>query len=197
MLQFVEAVLVAPETYELSLRLRGQQGTDGIMPAVWPVGSQVVLLDRSLAQIDLALSARGLARHYRIGATGRGYSDPNVVMKVAAFDGIGLRPYPVAHLKANRLLSGDLAASWVRRTRIDGDSWQSSEVPLGEDGERYLLRVVQGAAIVFEANVTAPDWTFTATAQSLAGVSGAFTLSVAQVSDRFGPGPFRSLDVAA
>ena len=195
-IQFANAVLVAPETYELSLRLRGQQGTDGIMPSLWPVGSQVVLLDRALAQIDLAASARGLARHYRIGATGRGYDDPNVVTKVVAFDGVGLRPYSVAHLKATRSASGDIAASWIRRTRIDGDSWQSSEVPLAEDNERYIVRVVQSAAIVLDATVTAPDWTFTSAAQSLAGVSGAFTLSVAQVSDRFGPGPFRSLDIA-
>ena len=79
-LQFSAAVLVAPSTYDLSLRLRGQQGTDGIMPAEWPVGSTVVLLDLAPQQIELALSSRGLARYYRIGAAGRGYDDPAVVV---------------------------------------------------------------------------------------------------------------------
>ena len=36
----------------------------------------------------------GLARHYRIGVTARGYDDPTVVSRIEAFDGIGLRPYP-------------------------------------------------------------------------------------------------------
>ncbi|WP_457645888.1 baseplate multidomain protein megatron, partial [Profundibacter sp.] len=65
--QFAEAVLVAEDTYDLSLRLRGQAGSDGIMPAEWPAGSQFVLLNGVPEQIDLALSERGLSRHYRIG----------------------------------------------------------------------------------------------------------------------------------
>jgi hypothetical protein len=44
-LQFAAAELVAPNVWDLSLRLRGQLGTDGIMPALWPAGSTVVLLD--------------------------------------------------------------------------------------------------------------------------------------------------------
>ena len=74
--QFTEAVLVGERTYDLRGRLRGQAGTDGIMPDVWPVGSTVVLLNGAMAQIDLALSARGLARHYRVGPAQRSYNDP-------------------------------------------------------------------------------------------------------------------------
>ena len=53
-----QAVLVGPATWEVSLRLRGQAGSDGVMPAVWPAGSSVVLLDAALGQIDLPLAAR-------------------------------------------------------------------------------------------------------------------------------------------
>ncbi|MES2664918.1 MAG: glycoside hydrolase/phage tail family protein [Pseudomonadota bacterium] len=196
-IQFAEAVLVAPSTYDISLRLRGQAGTDGIMPAVWPVGSQIVLLDRTVAQLDLALSARGLARHYRIGAAGRGYDDPNVTLHVEAFDGIGLRPYRVAHLKAMRLPTGEVSASWVRRTRIDGDTWQSVDVPLGEDSERYAVRIIVADAVVFETVVSTPSWVFDSLLQVQTGVTGAFGLAVAQMSDRYGPGPFRAVAVAA
>ncbi|OZA03487.1 MAG: host specificity protein, partial [Rhodobacterales bacterium 17-64-5] len=97
--QFADAQIVAPDTYELSTRLRGQLGTDAVMPEVWPVGSTVVLLDLALSQIDLPLSARGLARYYRIGIAARGLDDPNVTTLVEAFDGVGLRPYSVAHLR--------------------------------------------------------------------------------------------------
>ena len=195
--QFTEAVLVAPSTYDLSLRLRGQQGTDGIMPPEWPIGSTVVLLDQAPQQIDLAVASRGLARYYRIGPAGRGYEDPAVVVKVDAFDGIGLRPYPVAHLSAGMAVSGDVSVSWTRRTRIDGDNWQSIEVPLGEDSEIYRLRIVQAEVIVREEAVATASYVYSAAARASDGIVGAFRVDVAQVSDRFGPGPFRSIAVAA
>lgn len=189
--QFSEAVLVAPSTYDLSLRLRGQQGSDGVMPAAWPIGSTVVLLDLAPQQIDLAVSSRGLARYYRIGAAGRGFDDPAVVLKVEAFDGIGLRPYPVAHVTAVANISGSIAVNWIRRTRIDGDNWQSLEVPLGENTESYVIRVVQASVILREETSATPSWTYPATAQVSDGVSGPYQIEVAQMSDRFGAGPFR------
>ena len=195
--QFIEAVLVAPSTYDLSLRLRGQQGTDGIMPAEWPIGSTVVLLDQAPQQINLGVASRGLARYYRIGPAGRGYEDPAVVVKVDAFDGIGLRPYPVAHLSAGAAVSGDVSVAWTRRTRIDGDNWQSVEVPLGEYSEIYQLRIVQADVIVREEAVATSSYLYSAGAQSSDGIVGAFRIDVAQVSDRFGPGPFRSIAISA
>lgn len=194
--QFAEAQIVAPDTYELSLRLRGQLGTDGIMPPTWPAGSIVVLLDLALLQLDLPLSSRGLARFYRVGVAGRGYDDPNVTLRTEAFDGIGLRPYPVAHLrKADE--AGDMRFSWKRRTRIDGDSWQSAEVPLAEDSEAYLVRVLQGSAVAAEYTVVQPQFLYSAAMRAADGIAGPFQLSVAQVSTSFGPGPFRQIAVAA
>ena len=195
--QFMNAVLVAPSTYELSLRLRGQQGTDGIMPGEWPIGSTVVLLDQAPQQIDLAVASRGLARYYRIGSAGRGFEDPAVVVKVEAFDGIGLRPYPVAHLSATGGGSGNITVSWTRRTRIDGDNWQSVEVPLGEVVEAYQVRILQADIIVREDAVASASYVYSAAARLSDGIVGTFRIDVAQVSDRFGPGPYRSIEVTA
>jgi hypothetical protein len=195
--QFADAQLVGPDTYELSMRLRGQLGTDGIMPAVWPVGSTVVLIDLSLTQIDLPLSARGLARHYRIGPTSRGYDDPNVTLRIESFDGIGLRPYPVSHLQAASDGAGGHDFRWIRRTRIDGDSWQSVEVPVGEETEAYQVRIVQGAVIVAEYGVSIPLFSYTSAMQATDGVVGAYQVAVAQLSMQYGPGPFRTVDVGA
>jgi hypothetical protein len=192
--QFTTAQLVAPDTYELSGRLRGQLGTDGIMPQVWPIGSTVVLLDLALTQIDLAQSARGLARYYRVGVASRGYDDVNVSLRVEAFNGIGLRPYPVSHLRYS-VIGGDIQSEWKRRTRIDGDTWLSSEVPLAEDGEAYRVRVIQGATVVTEYATAQPSFQYTAAMRALDAVVGPFQLPVAQVSQSFGPGPFRQIDV--
>ncbi|WP_172295811.1 glycoside hydrolase/phage tail family protein [Pseudoruegeria sp. HB172150] len=191
--QFADAELVDERTYELSSRLRGQAGTDGVMPASWPAGSIYVLLNGSAQQIDLALSKRGLARHYRIGPARRGYDHPSYTHVVEAFDGIGLRPYAPVHLRWVRDGSGNDVVSWVRRTRVDGDSWQSTEVPLGEESESYLVRVIEGGSVVREVSVSAPSHSYSAAARSADGVSGSYQLDVAQVSARFGPGPFRRI----
>jgi len=196
-LQYSKADLVGPDTYEIGLRLRGQLGTAETMPPVWPVGSTVVVLDRSLTQLDLAPSARGLVRAYKVGPTARGYDDPVVVTRVHAFDGIGLRPYSVSHLRASGRAGAPVRATWIRRTRIDGDSWAALEVPLGEESESYLVRILKGESIRKEYVVSTPVFDYTAQAQGNDGVSGAFSLAVAQISGRFGPGPFRRIDIAA
>lgn len=194
--QFAEAQIVAPDTYEISARLRGQLGTDGIMPDVWPAGSTVVLLDLAVIQLELSAAARGLERFYRVGVGSRGFDDANTTLRVEAFDGVGLRPYPVAHLRQTAQLD-DRVLNWKRRTRIDGDSWQSNEVPLGEETESYLVRVIQGASTVSEHVVAQPGFTYTSAMRAADGISGAFEIAVAQLSTSFGPGPFRKIGVFA
>ena len=115
--------------------------------------------------------------------------------EVHAFNGIGLRPYAPVHLEA-RWSGADLDVTWIRRTRTDGDSWQSIEVPLGEDAESYIVRVLTGSTVQREETVTGASFTYTAAMQASDGVVPPFTLEVAQSSASFGAGPFRSLDVA-
>jgi len=194
--QFINADLVAERTYDLSHLLRGQAGTDGIMPDVWPQDSLVVLLNGAAEQIDLAQSARGLARHYRIGPAQRSLDDASYTHVVAAFDGVGLRPYAPVHLRALRDgAAGETSLSWIRRTRVDGDSWQSVEVPLGEDAESYQVRILQGGSVMREETVTTPGFTYSDAAKTADGVTGIYEIAVAQVSDRFGPGPFRRITI--
>ncbi|MFY0691846.1 MAG: glycoside hydrolase/phage tail family protein [Paracoccaceae bacterium] len=196
--QFAAAELVAPGVYDLSLRLRGQAGTDAVMPSAWPAGSRFVLLDGAPQQIALDLSARDLARHYRIGPSQRPYDDPSYRYYVEAFKGIGLRPYAPAHLRVRRV-GGDLALSWIRRTRLDGDSWASVDVALGEAVEQYLLRVVRNGAVLREAVLDQPAWTYDAAAQASDGASAPYEIPyeihVAQVSQSFGPGPFARIEI--
>jgi hypothetical protein len=193
--QFAAAVLIAPGVYDLTLRLRGQAGTDAVAPGSWPVGSYVVLMNGVPKQIELAVSERDLARHYRIGPAQRGYDDPSYLHRVEAFAGVGLRPLSPVHLRARRMGGGDLELRWIRRTRIDGDSWSGVDVPLGEAGEAYLVRVVQGAAVRREVTVGQTAWTYPAGMQAADAVAVPFEIHVAQLSDSFGPGPFRRIVV--
>ncbi|ETX16173.1 gene transfer agent protein [Roseivivax halodurans JCM 10272] len=195
LIQFRDAELMAERRWRVSHRLRGQFGTDGVVPEVWPAGSKVVRIDGRLAQIALAASERRQERHYRIGPASRPLGDPSYVHLVRAFDGVGLRPYAPAHLRAVPNGQG-LAISWIRRTRIDGDDWSLAEVPLGEESEAYLLRVSRGGRILREVQTSAPTWAYGASEVAADLSDGDVTLSVAQISARFGPGPAAQIAIA-
>jgi hypothetical protein len=193
--QFADAALVAPDTYDLSMLLRGQAGTEDAGAAGWPVGSYVVLMNGVPQQIALSANERDLARHYRIGPSQRGYDDPSFTHLVEAFQGVGLRPYSPAHLRAITGANGDLLVNWTRRTRSGGDSWSGLDVPLSEAYEAYLVRVVQGAAVVREVSVGQPQWSYSTAMMTADAVGSSFEIHVAQLSDIFGPGPFARMTV--
>ncbi|MBO9453079.1 glycoside hydrolase TIM-barrel-like domain-containing protein [Tropicibacter sp. R16_0] len=195
--QFQTAELVGPKTYILKDRLRGQAGTDALMPDAWPEGSVFVLLDGRVDQIPLKSAQRRIARHYRIGPARRGYDDPSYLHRIEAFDGNGLRPYSPAHLRAVKASSGDIGVSWIRRTRIEGDDWSGLDVPLGEESESYLVRVMEGSTVLRETTVGSPEWTYTAAQQALDASGAPLAVEVAQVSSRYGAGPITRVDLPA
>lgn len=194
--QFTEAKLVEEDVYELSGRLRGQLGSDAIMPDVWPVDSQFILLDGKPEQIDLSTSSRGLSRHYRIGPSARRYDDASFTHITESFQGIGLRPYAPVHLRG-AATGSDLAISWERRTRLEGDSWLGIDVLLNEESESYVLRIMDGQSVVREVTTSTLAYTYTAAQKALDGVSAPYGVEVAQVSQRFGAGPFRRIEIPA
>jgi hypothetical protein len=185
--QFRDVVPGGDGVFLLSHRLRGQLGTDAWMPDAWPAGSYVVLLDGRPTQIGLTGAQRGYARHFRIGPAERGYSDTSYRHQVHAFDGIGLKPLSPVHLRAAPL-GGDLAISWIRRTRIDGDRWDGLDVPLGEEAELYRLRVFDGPTILRETTLSTPGWTYSSAEQGADGGASGKVIEVAQISAQVGAG---------
>lgn len=195
--QFAQADLVGPNTYDLSRRLRGQAGTDGIAPQDWPVGSYAVLLDGTPKQIDLPLSARGTMRDYRYGPAQRPIDDPSYRHVSEAFSGIGLRPYSVCHLRAVTTETNDTTLTWIRRSRLDGDNWSGLDVPLSEESEQYLIRVLANGNVVREVIVPTPQFDYLAWQKAGDGIAGPYRIDVAQVSQSFGAGPWRGIVVSA
>ncbi|MBM1556893.1 glycoside hydrolase/phage tail family protein [Sulfitobacter mediterraneus] len=186
--QFAEAELIGQDTYWLRGRLRGQAGSGGLMPEVWPEGSIFVLLDGTPKQIELSPNLRRVAQHFRIGPAGRGYDDPSYQHVEDAFDGNGLRPFSPCHLRADLQMSGDARLDWIRRTRIGGDGWEAADVPLGEDSEAYLVQVRKNGAPLRQEIVTQPSWTYSAAAQTADGAVRPFEVRVAQLSAVYGAG---------
>ncbi|PZO65279.1 MAG: hypothetical protein DI498_09560 [Paracoccus denitrificans] len=185
LIQFKDATLVQPGVWEVELRLRGQAGTDAVMPDVWPAGSTVVLLDGAPKQVALPPDTRGQMRYWRIGPASRPPEDDSYDTIGAAFAGIGLRPLCPCHLRVD-----GRRITWVRRTRIGGDGWDGPDVPLGEATERYVVRLVRAGAILHQQIVGVPEVQIAAEAWAKAAVGGAFAVEVAQLSDQFGAGAF-------
>ena len=188
LMQFQDAELIAPDSYLLRTRLRGPLGSDALMPAVWPAGSWLVLLDGSAVQPELSPAQRRIARHYRVGSARRGYDDPSYVHQIHAFDGNGLRPFSPVHLTQSGALGGEVVISWIRRTRIEGDSWDLPEVALGEETESYRVRVLRGETVLRETYVSSPGWVYSVAEQLVDGVAPEDQTEVAQISALYGAG---------
>lgn len=184
-IQFSKAEPVDRNIWQISDLLRGQAGTDGVMPDVWPAGSYVVALDGGPQQAKLSPAARGQERFWRIGPASRSPDDNSYRSRITEARGIGLRPYAPCHLRA----SGNLI-TWIRRTRVDGDGWDGADVPLGESRESYRLRIIKNGTVLHQVDVDSPRYSVPAEIWASATSVGPCTIAVAQLSDQFGPGPF-------
>ena len=193
-IQFQDAVLVAPGEYLLSTLLRGLRGTNGLSVAAIAAGARFVLLDDAILPLPMTQDERGLPRHYRVGPSRFGLSHPSFVHSVETLRGVGLRPYAPAHLRARRDIgSGDLALRWIRTGRYGADSWESVEIPLTEDREAYRLRLLDGSILLREVEVAGAGFVYTAAMQTTDGAGSTLAARVAQLSTSFGYGPERVL----
>ncbi len=197
-LQFRVAELIAPQTYRLTGLLRGQLGTEGAMRDPLAAGATFVLLDGAVTQVPLRMAERGLAFHYRAGPATRPYTDDSYVAFDFTARGVGLRPYSPVHVGAARdPASGDIAITWVRRTRVGGDSWEDADVPLGEEAEAYQVDILDEAGDVVRTLSTAlPTATYGAAMQAAdwgGAPPGPLSLCVYQLSATFGRGQGRKV----
>jgi hypothetical protein len=186
--QFRDARLLAPGRWALSMRLRGQRGTEAVILSDWPVGSVVVVLDGAPQQIDLRPDLVGVARHYRYGPAALPVDHETFATQVRALGGAGLAPYAPVHLRWRRV-DGDNVLSWVRRSRLPTDGWGPADVPLGEAFERYAVSVADAAgAVVSTFETERPEWLLDASMDAQVRAVGASGVTVAQISDVHGPG---------
>jgi hypothetical protein len=69
-------------------------------------------------------------------------------------------------------------------------------VPLGEVDERYRLRIIDGPTVKRELDLTSASFSYDAALRAADLVTGPYAVEVAQISERFGPGPYARLEVS-
>lgn len=196
-LQYETATLIAPSTYELSSLLRGQGGTEAAMRSPVAAGAPFVVIDASVARVPLTLDEIRLPYSWRFGPSNRDIGHASYATRAHTFAGLGLKPLAPVHVHGTRSGGGDLTVTWVRRTRIGGDTWEAADVPLGEDAELYEIDVLDGAAVKLTLSATAPVATYTA-AQQVADFGApqpSCDLRLYQMSTVYGRGTARSATV--
>jgi putative tail protein/Gene Transfer Agent (GTA)-like protein/terminase large subunit-like protein len=190
--QFATATLTAPNEWILSRLLRGQAGTETAMRGPVASGARVVLLDGTPAQLALKQNEATLPFFYAWGPPAKPLSDASWQTAEQQFAGIGQRPLSPVQLAARRQ-SGDLVLSWIRRTRIGGDNWDQTEVPLAEDSEAYDVEILDGSGAVIRtvSSLSSPTYTYTAAQIATdfpSGLPSPFRFTVYQLSAAFGRG---------
>jgi hypothetical protein len=194
LLQFQTATLVSPGTYDLSVLLRGQFGSEAAMRNPVAAGAPFILLDEAVTAVDMTGDDIGLLLNWRYGPAGEPIDDIAFVTQANAFSGFGLRPYRPVHVQGKRDPgSGDWTFIWVRRTRIGGDSWEVDEVPLSEESELYQLEILDGLGGNVLRTVTglgAQTYLYTAADQitDFGSPQWNVAIRVSQISARYGAG---------
>jgi hypothetical protein len=196
-IQFAGASLVSPGVYDLSALLRGQAGTEGAMRSPVAAGARFVILDAALRQVDMTAAEIGLPFNWKYGPASYDIGNSAYSTRLGVpFRGIGLRPLSPVQVRTE-FSSGDIFISWIRRTRQAGDSWEQTEVPLGEESEAYEIDVMNGPAVARTIAASTPAATYTA-AQQVADFGAAqpsYVLRIYQLSPIHGRGQVREVIV--
>ncbi|CUA90269.1 Putative phage tail protein/GTA TIM-barrel-like domain [Chelatococcus sambhunathii] len=191
------AELIAPGRYRLTRLLRGQRGTEGAMGNPAPGGARVVVVDESLASLPIAEADLGLPWNWRIGPASRPVSDETYIATSFTPEGVGLRPFSVAHVEQpwRRPRSpGDLTIRWARRSRaLAADNWGTGEVPVAEEVEAYEVEILDGPAVKRVLSTATTSVVYTAADQSadwgaLLGPGNSLDIRIFQLSALIGRG---------
>jgi hypothetical protein len=84
-----------------------------------------------------------------------------------------------------------LQKPWIRRGRLDADTWEGVDIPLGEESEQYRLCVLRDGQEVMEFTTTSPQAIISnaqITTHDLDLQDRHISIEVSQISNAYGPG---------
>jgi hypothetical protein len=147
------------------------------------------VLDDDVLPLASGLSALGRTLQLRIAAAKLSYADASAVAQTVTPTATALLPLSPVHPAAVRDGSG-VTLSWIRRTRIDGDSWDVVEVPLGEESEAYEVDILDGPSVVRTLSTSMPEVLYGAADEitDFGSPQTSLTIAVYQLSASVGRG---------
>ena len=152
-IQFGRAQSLGGGRFRLSQLRRGLFGTERHM-ATHAADETFVLLERDkLKFIDPA----GLYVGRPVLFAAQGLGDEESVDFPITIQGNALRPYSPVHPRWSIHADGALEIAWLRRTRLYSPWRDGVDAPLGEENERYVIRLADTAgSLVHEQIVESP-----------------------------------------
>ena len=188
-IQFQNANLIAPNSYELYGLLRAQGGTEDALKQPATSGASFIMIDEALSQANLTIDEVGLELNWRYGPAQYPLGHPTFQTTTQSFNKRGLKPFSPVHIKGADN-NGDLLISWIRRSRIGGDSWELNEIPLGEEFEKYEIEILNGTTPVRTLGADTTQVTYSALDQitDWGSPQSSYTIRIYQLSEIYGRG---------
>ncbi|MBL4807834.1 MAG: glycoside hydrolase TIM-barrel-like domain-containing protein [Rhodobacteraceae bacterium] len=190
-LQFQNAILVAPNEYELSVLLRERRDT--VQAENLLAGARVVLIDLAVVPMGLNTSQVGFSCYLDSGPANLDRSDIVFSEFEHIFSRRGLRPFAPSKLRGLIEASGDLSLECQRRDKsLAAMDWNNGPATMSETTEAYEWEI-NGA--VFPSS----DSSLILTVAQLvdAGLSAPFNVEVFQMSAQVGRGRGAATIIAA
>jgi len=198
LIQFQTAKLQQDGSWILSNLLRGQLGTEPAMNSGLPTNAKLLVLDQSIIPVELDPLEIGLVQNWRTGPARDPVNASSYEMLSHANNRRSGRMLTPVHLRSKQNSDGEIYFSWIRRSRIQADSWENAEVPLDANSELYQLNILdlQGNS---KRQVSLSHRNFEyGTPERLADLGAedtAFVFRVAQVGDNGLPGAYSTIHV--
>lgn len=174
LIQFGHAEPLGGNRWRLTRLWRGRRGTEAAIGG-GAAGDRFVLIEAdAVTQRDLPAGTAGSAN---VLATA--VNDADGVEAVAPITGVSVVPPAPTHLRAIVQADGNVLLNWTRRSR-NGWPWiDGTDAPLGEEAERYRVRIIPDAQPAIRFDVT--ESMFLLLAEQRAG--GVVTVEIRQAGD--------------
>jgi hypothetical protein len=168
-LQFANAVLTAPQTYELTGLLRGRLGTEHAIDTHGPDEVFVLLQPDTLGRSDYGAGDWDRERVYRPVSNFTTASETPT--QTFTNTGVGRQPLSPVHIRGERDGGNDLTITWLRRTRLPVPGLGRGPVPLGETSEAYEIDALLGMTVVRTISASTPTAAYSAAEQTADGIT--------------------------
>ena len=187
--RFQNADLQADGSYTLSDFVRGDKGTEWATGLHRPGDWFILLGDPDNAFVGMAAELIGIDRLYR-GITQRASIDTGDDVPFT-YRGVNLEPLSPVYANATRDGSGNLAATFVRRSRLSSSWWGTGVVaPVGEASQAFEVDVLDGETVVRTIETATEEFSYPADQQAtdFGSPQSSITFRIYQLSETVGRG---------